>query len=110
MRAALQNTKPSSFHTPLGDFGNLDQARVPNVRGLSVADATRQIQNAGFSVQVSPRAIDSSQRKGTVAYTSPSSGVKADKDTSVVIFESNGNGPGTKPGKRKRGGGIWPFN
>jgi membrane peptidoglycan carboxypeptidase len=110
MRAALQDTRPSSFHTPVGDFGNLDQARVPNVRGLSVADATRQIQNAGFSVQVSPRAIDSSQRKGTVAYTSPSSGVKADKDTSVVIFVSNGNGPGNRPTKHKRGGGFWPFN
>jgi membrane peptidoglycan carboxypeptidase len=110
MRTALKNTKPSSFHTPVDDFGTLDQARVPNVRGLSVTDATRQIQNAGFSVQVSPRAIDSSQRKGTVAYTSPSSGVKADKDTSVVIFVSNGNGPGVKPHKRKRGGGIWPFN
>ncbi|MDN3354523.1 transglycosylase domain-containing protein [Actinomadura sp. DC4] len=109
MRSALQDTKPSSFHTPVDDFGNLDQARVPNVRGLSVTDATRQIQNAGFSVQVSPRAIDSSQRKGTVAYTSPSSGVKADKDTSVVIFVSNGNGPASKPRRRRRGG-IWPFN
>jgi hypothetical protein len=45
-----------------------------------------------------------------VAYTSPSAGVKSDKDTSVVIFVSNGNGPAPKPGKRKHGGGIWPFN
>jgi membrane peptidoglycan carboxypeptidase len=110
MRIALQDTKPSSFHTPVTDFGNLGQARVPNVRGLSVADATRQIQNAGFSVQVSPRAIDSDQRKGTVAYTSPSTGVKAGTDTSVVIFVSNGNGPAAKPSSRKRGGGFWPFN
>jgi membrane peptidoglycan carboxypeptidase len=109
MRNALRNTKPSSFHTPVEDFGDLDQARVPNVRGLSVDAATRQIENAGFSVQVSPRAIDSTQRKGTVAYTSPSTGVKADKDTSVVIFVSNGNGPIRNPGKHKRGRGFWPF-
>jgi membrane peptidoglycan carboxypeptidase len=110
MEGALRGTRPSSFRTPVDAFGNLDQARVPNVRGLSVQEATRQIQAAGFSVQVSPRAIDSTQRKGTVAYTSPSAGVKSDKDTSVVIFVSNGNGPAPKPGKRKHGGGIWPFN
>jgi beta-lactam-binding protein with PASTA domain len=83
---------------------------VPNVRGLSIQDATRQIEAAGFSVQVSPRAIDSTQRKGTVAYTSPSAGVKSDKDTSVVIFVSNGNGP-VNPGrhKKKPGHGVWPF-
>ncbi|WP_329248208.1 transglycosylase domain-containing protein [Actinoallomurus sp. NBC_01490] len=111
MRGALQGTKPSSFHTSVGSFSDLGQARIPNVRGLSVQEATRQIEAAGFSVQVSPRAIDSNQRKGTVAYTSPSAGVKADKDTSVVIFVSNGNGPHNRPSKGKRGGGgIWPFN
>ncbi|GLY80986.1 penicillin-binding protein [Actinoallomurus iriomotensis] len=111
MEGALRGTKASSFHTSVNDFSDLGQARIPNVRGLSVQEATHQIEAAGFSVQVSPRAIDSDQRKGTVAYTSPSTGVKADKDTSVVIFVSNGNGPRTKPHKgKKRGGGIWPFN
>jgi membrane peptidoglycan carboxypeptidase len=110
MEGALLHTKPTPFHTSVNDFGNLDQARVPNVQGMPVAEAQRQIENAGFAVQVSPRAIDSTQRKGTVAYTSPSADVKADKDTSVVIFVSNGNGPGAKPGKRKRGRGVWPFN
>jgi membrane peptidoglycan carboxypeptidase len=111
MRGALQGTKPSSFHTSVSAFGSLGQARIPNVRGLSVQEATRQIEAAGFSVQVSPRAIDSDQRKGTVAYTSPSAGTKADQDTSVVIFVSNGNGPrANKPRKRGPGGGLWPFN
>ncbi|MFB9832251.1 PASTA domain-containing protein, partial [Actinoallomurus acaciae] len=110
MRGALQGTKASSFHTPVGDFGDLGQARVPNVRGLSVQEATKQIEAAGFTVQVSPRATDSDQRKGTVAYTSPSAGTKADQDTSVVIFVSNGNGPITTPHKRKRPGGGWPFH
>jgi membrane peptidoglycan carboxypeptidase len=110
MEGALKNTRPTSFHTPVDDFGDLGQARVPNVRGLSVQAARQQIENAGFGVQVSPRAIDSTQRKGTVAYTSPSAGVKSDKDTSVVIFVSNGNGPAPKPRKRRHGGGIWPFN
>jgi membrane peptidoglycan carboxypeptidase len=110
MRGALKGTKPSSFHTPVDAFGDLGQSRVPNVRGMSVAEAERQIQNAGFGVQVSPRAIDSPLRKGTVAYTSPSAGVKADMDTSVVIFVSNGNGPRPKPRKRRPGEGLWPFH
>jgi membrane peptidoglycan carboxypeptidase len=107
MEGALRGVKPSSFHTPIHDFGNLDQKKVPNVQGMPVAQASQRIQAAGFSVQVSPRAIDSNQRKGTVAYTSPSAGVAADRSSSVMIFVSNGSGArGRKPGGNNL---PWPF-
>jgi membrane peptidoglycan carboxypeptidase len=107
MEGALRGVKPSSFHTPIHDFGNLDQKKVPNVKGMPVAQASQRIQAAGFSVQVSPRAIDSNQRAGTVAYTSPSAGVAADRSSSVMIFVSNGSGArGRKPGGK---GLPWPF-
>ena len=107
MENALRGTKPSSFHTPVNDFGNVDQARIPDVHGLPVEVAKQRIQAAGFPVQVSPRAIDSRERKGTVAYTSPSANARADKSTSVMIFVSNGN-DASRP--RKHGGRLpWPF-
>jgi beta-lactam-binding protein with PASTA domain len=91
----------------LNNFGS--QATVPRVTGMSVAQATQRLQAAGFTVQVSPRAIDSTQQKGTVAYTSPSGGVQADQSTSVMIFVSNGSGSGGQ--NRKSGQGFpWPFN
>ncbi len=108
MEGALHGVPASSFHTPVNDFGNLDQAQVPDVRGLPVGQALQRIRSAGFPVQVSPRAIGSNERKGTVAYTSPSAGTQADRFTSVMIFVSNGNGAGghvRKPGK----GLPWPF-
>ena len=67
--------------------------------------------HAGFAVQVSPRAIDSDQRKGTVAYTSPSAGVEGRHGhLGRSIFVSNGNGPGAKPRKHRHGRAIWPFD
>ena len=106
MKGALQGTKPTPFAASDGQ----QLTEVPDVRGLSVQQAEQRLQNAGFSSQVSPRAIDSEQRKGTVAYTSPSAGLRSGQDTSVVIFVSNGNGPIAKPRKRKHGHGVWPFN
>ncbi len=108
MESALRGTRPSSFHTPVNDFATIDQARVPDVHGLPVALAQQRIQAAGFPVQVSPRAIDSNERKGTVAYTSPSANSQSDKSTSVMIFVSNGNGAGGHPRKNKKGL-PWPF-
>jgi membrane peptidoglycan carboxypeptidase len=110
MQNALRGTKASSFHTPLNDFGNVGQAKVPDVTGLSVAEATQKIQAAGFTVQVSPRAIDSDQRRGTVAYTSPSAGAQADQATSVMIFLSNGSGSGGGRDRKPGNGFPWPFN
>jgi membrane peptidoglycan carboxypeptidase len=109
MRGALNGTKPTSFHIPVNDFGNLNQARVPDVHGMSVAQATQRLEAEGFPVQVSPRAIDSRERKGTVAYTSPSAGTKADQDTPVLIFVSNGSGARGRGGHKGGRGFPIPF-
>ncbi|GAA4617791.1 transglycosylase domain-containing protein [Actinoallomurus liliacearum] len=112
MMGALSGTKASSFHTPVKDFGTLDQKQIPNVQGMPVQQAKKQIENAGFSVQISPRAVDSSQPANTVVYTSPSGGSQVDQDTTVMLFVSNGSGAGVADKKGKRGGkkhGGWPF-
>ncbi|MEV5752553.1 transglycosylase domain-containing protein [Actinoallomurus sp. NPDC052308] len=112
MMGALRGTSASSFHTPVKDFGTLDQKQIPNVQGMPVQQAKKQIENAGFSVQISPRAVDSSQPANTVVYTSPSGGSQVDQDTTVMLFVSNGSGAGVADKKGKRGGkkhGGWPF-
>lgn len=109
MEGALKGVKASSFHTPLKDFGTLDQTKIPNVAGMAVARARQLIENAGFTVQISPRAIDSTERRGTVAYTSPSIGTPADQNTAVMIFVSNGSGAMPKRPKKQGGGFTWPF-
>jgi membrane peptidoglycan carboxypeptidase len=106
MEGALRGTKATPFHTSAGQ----QLTEVPDVRGMSVQQAEQRLQNAGFSFQRSPRATDSEQRQGTVAFTSPGAGVKSGEDTSVVIFVSNGNGTAPRPRKQKHRGGVWPFN
>ena len=41
------------FHTPVNDFGNLDQAQVPDVRGQPAGQALQRIRS-GLPDQVSP--------------------------------------------------------
>jgi membrane peptidoglycan carboxypeptidase len=110
MRGALRDTNPTPFHSSITE--DLNQTKVPDVSGMPVRQAQQQLQTAGFTVQVSPRTIDSDQRKGTVAYTSPSAGGVAQQGTAVMIFVSNGNGnaQGARPHKRRSGRGLWPFN
>jgi membrane peptidoglycan carboxypeptidase len=104
MEDALRGTPPSSFHTPVGDFGDL--TRVPDVTGLPVNVALERMDAAGFAAQVSPRLVDSDERTGTVAYTSPSGGVETDQSTTVMIFVSNGSRSEQRgrPGKHRRKG------
>ncbi|GAA0346609.1 transglycosylase domain-containing protein [Actinoallomurus spadix] len=119
MLGALRGTKASSFHTPLKDFATLDQQKIPNVQGMPVQQAKKKIENAGFDVQISPRAVDSNQPANTVVYTSPSGGSQVDQNTTVMLFVSNGSGAvgandnGTGKGKRgngRKGKGFgWPF-
>ena len=94
MRGALANTSPSSFHQPVKDITNANVADVPDVTGLPLAQAKQKLQAAGFTVQVSPRAIDSNQNPGTVAYTSPGPGAQADQNSPIMIFVSNGGNGG----------------
>ena len=106
MEGALRGTRATPFQSPI--TAQLDQTKVPDVSGMSVRQARQQLQDAGFTVQVSPRSVDSDRPRGTVAYTSPTAGGVAEQDTAVMIFVSDGNGQAgprkKKPGHRR------PFN
>ena len=102
MESALRGTKPSSFHTPVNDFGNLDQARIPDVHGLPVgrrqaADPGRRVPRPGVAARdrLEPaqghRRVHLAQREH-----------RADKSTSVMIFVSNGNDAGGRPRRHGR--------
>jgi beta-lactam-binding protein with PASTA domain len=63
---------------------------LPSVIGMSVDEAERVLQNAGFEVNVGS-AVDSSEGKGIVVRQSPGAGRVAG-GTSVTIHPSNGQG------------------
>jgi membrane peptidoglycan carboxypeptidase len=68
---------------------------VPDVAGLSVADATAALKQAGFQVVVAPKQVASDLPAGTVAQTSPSG--KAPQGSVITIFVSNGHPPTPSP-------------
>jgi membrane peptidoglycan carboxypeptidase len=125
MRQALDGRPVLSFTEPSNDFGDVTAAAVPDVKGASVGVAKAELAAAGFSATVSPSPVQSDQPKGTVAYTTPSGGGKAEQGTTVLIFISDGGGsvaggpggggdpsspvfPGG-PGNRGNGAFHWPF-
>ncbi|MEU1970907.1 transglycosylase domain-containing protein [Microbacterium sp. NPDC019599] len=63
---------------------------LPSVIGMSVDDATRTLQNAGFTVIVGDP-IDSGEAQGIIAAQNPGAGRVAG-GTTVTINPSNGNG------------------
>ena len=77
---------------PLSYTTNKDQT-VPDVAGLSVADATQLLRTAGFLVDVAHGRVESSEKNGRVASTDPPGGSKAKAGSLVTIFVSNGHAP-----------------
>lgn len=65
---------------------------IPQVSGMSVKEATKKLVSAGFVVVESNQESISSDtiEKGKVVKTSPSSGVKREKGTEVVLYVSAG--------------------
>jgi membrane peptidoglycan carboxypeptidase len=127
MRQALEGRPVMSFTEPTNDFGDVTSVDVPDLKGASVGVAKAELAAAGFSATVSPSPVQSDQPIGTVAYTTPSGGSKAEQGTTVLIFISNGknvagggpgngNGnpglpgiPGSNGGTGNRGNGFhWP--
>src|SRR5690606_21595053 len=68
---------------------------LPNVVGKSVEEATRIIEEAGFSVQVGTP-IDSTVAAGLVAEQTPGAG-SAPSGTTVTLMPSTGNAPPPPP-------------
>jgi membrane peptidoglycan carboxypeptidase len=64
---------------------------IPYVVGLNVADATKVLKAADFTVAVSSHEVDSDLPKGTVAATSPAS--SAPPGSTITPILSNGHPP-----------------
>ncbi len=77
---------------------------VPSVGGLSIASATRLIEEAGFTAIVGPE-VNSGYTEGTVAYTDPGSGEAYFDGAPVTIYVSNGYVPPPPPPPDNGGGG-----
>ncbi len=76
---------------------------VPSVYGMAPAAAARILRRAGFLPTIGPL-VDSSYRRGTVAYLSVRSGSQIGTGSSIVIFVSDGT-PAPKKGTGKKGDG-----
>ena len=64
-------------------------APVPQVKGLSVPEATKLIQKAGFDVQLKQK-FSKSVAKGDAAGTDPGAGAQVRRGTTVTLFVSKG--------------------
>jgi membrane peptidoglycan carboxypeptidase len=94
MQAALVNTPVEPLPPASLRYVQGLTSPVPNVAGLSVADATKQIKAAGFSVVVAHGQVDSLMPKGTVAYVTPT---QAAPGSTITIHVSNGVPPPASP-------------
>jgi beta-lactam-binding protein with PASTA domain/tRNA A-37 threonylcarbamoyl transferase component Bud32 len=76
-----------------------EEVRVPSVINLTQAEATAQLQEAGFQVAVQEVTDPSPSRSGRVIAQSPSGGSRAPRGSTVTItvarFPGSGSGPGT---------------
>jgi membrane peptidoglycan carboxypeptidase len=113
---ALTGRPVVDFNQPVDKFGDVKEAKVPDVKGLTLSIAKLELEAAGFNVDVSSRPARSNLPKGTVAFTSPSGGVSTDQGSTVTVFLSNGKGgpfssgppifrPGNGGGRGGGGGG-----
>ena len=62
---------------------------VPFVGDLTQADATKQLNDVGFTVKVTPQP-DAAVAKGTVVDQKPAGGAQAAKGSTVIIYVSSG--------------------
>jgi membrane peptidoglycan carboxypeptidase len=87
---AIQDLLPATdFVKPMRIDTTQQVSIVPNVVGLSVADATATLQSAGFLVQAgSP--VASQQPAGLVAATSPAAGTATYAGSTVTLYPSAG--------------------
>jgi beta-lactam-binding protein with PASTA domain/tRNA A-37 threonylcarbamoyl transferase component Bud32 len=66
---------------------------VPDVRGLSAADAAAEITGAGLTVGASKQSFDDTVAAGKVTETDPGIGAEVKRDTTVDIVVSKGAKP-----------------
>src|SRR5690242_16323237 len=75
------------FDDPSSKIINGDRIAVPYVSGMSVAEATARLKEAGFSAQVAGQA-NSGYARGVVVYTNPSG--TALRGSTIGLYTSSG--------------------
>lgn len=86
MREALQGEPAPGFSTPARDFG--DTAQVPNVANQPLNTARKNLEDAGFKVQIAP--ANSDRPRNTVVSSSPAANTDAAPGSTVILYVSNG--------------------
>jgi len=91
--AANQAYGGDRFPEPDKNLSRQVMKNLPDVVGMSVADATSRLEGAGFSVNVGD-AVDSTVGAGLIAEQTPGAG-RAPGGTTVTILPSTGKAPAT---------------
>jgi membrane peptidoglycan carboxypeptidase len=104
MNAALAGAPVLQFAPPDPSFEIGQSATVPDVSGQSPDTAESILTSAGFSPIIQPGSVNSTEKAGTVASTSPSAGTTLGEGSTVVILISNGTPPKPKHTKKPNPG------
>jgi len=97
MLGALAGTAPQSF-VPVNNAAILGrQIPVPFLAGLTPDAARTVLQKAGLLTTIAANPVQSTQPKGTVAYSSPAAATPTIAGTSVTLYLSNGVAPSASP-------------
>lgn len=79
------------FPEPPAEALKVENIMVPDVRGMTVSEATSTLEAAGFNVTVGSE-TNSAEAAGTIAATNPSPNTRAPEGSTVTIRPSNGKG------------------
>ncbi|UOR00970.1 transglycosylase domain-containing protein [Leucobacter allii] len=79
----------TAFPEPSESSLRVTTVKVPDLKGLSFEDASKQLEQLGFTVSDGGE-IDSSVAQGMVASTDPAAGTDAQLGTGVTVYRSNG--------------------
>jgi membrane peptidoglycan carboxypeptidase len=109
MKKAHEGLPERGFSSPSGKLLRQDKGNVPDVRGRSVDDARKALENAGFKVRLGG-STNSQFPPGNVADTSPGPNSTADRGSTITLTLSQGGGFFGGGGGGNGGGTGGPFN
>ncbi|HEX3908755.1 MAG TPA: transglycosylase domain-containing protein [Mycobacteriales bacterium] len=101
MNAALEGDPVEEFPPPDFSIEAGTTATIPDVSGDSPSTASAILTSDGFSPVIEPGEVNSVQKAGTVASTSPGGGSSVGVGTTVEILVSNGIAPKPTPPPKK---------
>jgi membrane peptidoglycan carboxypeptidase len=108
LNAALAGDPVLQFAPPDPGFEIGQSATVPDVSGQSPSSAAAILTSAGFSPIVAPGEVNSTEKAGTVASTTPAAGSTIGEGSTVTILVSNGTPPKPKHTKKPNPGKSHP--